>query len=246
MLAQPTVIVNNTGFLQFALFPGPALPHHTNTVTSLTISGAGRVDLANQDLLTSTPAATIRSYLVNAYTPAGDWSGTGLNSVFAMTSSVKYTVGYADGNDLSANDARPDVPAGKVLMRPTLVGDANLDGKVDFFDVAQVLGYKYNTGAPASYTDGDLNYDGVVDFFDLTVVLSANYNSGAVFGLAAAASEDAQNLVPEPIGMGVLGIGGVAGLLSRRRRRRRRSVTLSEAKDLRNSTKRPDPSLRSG
>jgi hypothetical protein len=219
-LVQPTVIVNNTGFLQFAIFPG-VTPHHTNTITSLAISGTGRVDLANQDLLTSTPAAAIRSYLVNAYTPAGDWSGPGLNSVFAMTSSIKYTVGYADGNDLSANDARPDVPAGRVLVRPTLVGDANLDGKVDFFDISQVLGYKYNTGAPASYTDGDLNYDGVVDFFDLTVVLSANYNSGAVFGLAAAASADAPNTVPEPVGIGVLGIGGAAGLLSRRRRRRR-------------------------
>jgi hypothetical protein len=219
-LVQPTVIVNNTGFLQFTIFPGPALPHHTNTITSLAISGTGRVDLANQDLLTSTPAATIRSYLLHAYTPSGDWSGTGLNSVFAMTSSIKYTVGYADGNDLSSNDARPDVPAGKVLVRPTLVGDANLDGKVDFFDITQVLGYKYNTGVPASYTDGDLNYDGVVDFFDLTVVLSANYNSGAVFGLAAAASADAPDAVPEPVGIGVLGIGGAAGLLSRRRRRR--------------------------
>jgi hypothetical protein len=241
-LVQPTVIVNNTGFLQFTLFPG-VTPHHTNTITSLTISGTGRVDLANQDLLSSTPAATIRSYLLHAYTPAGDWSGTGLNSVFAMTSSIEYTVGYADGNDLSANDARPDVPAGKVLVRPTLVGDANLDGTVDFFDITQVLGYKYNTGAPASYTDGDLNYDGVVDFFDISTLLSANYNSGAVFALAASVSANWPDAVPEPVGIGVLGIGGAAGLLSRGRRRRR-CVILSEAKDLPTPTERPDPSLR--
>jgi hypothetical protein len=49
------------------------------------------------------------------------------------------------------------VAQGQVLVRPTLAGDANLDGTVDFFDIAQLLGYSYNTGAAASYTDGDLD-----------------------------------------------------------------------------------------
>jgi len=62
-----------------------------------------------------------------------------------------------------------------------------MSGKVNFFDLSQVLGYKYNAGGTtASYTDGDLNYDGKVNFFDLSVVLSANYN-GAPFSSPAAA-----------------------------------------------------------
>ena len=63
------------------------------------------------------------------------------------------------------------------------------DCRIDF-DLSQVLGYKYNTGATASYTDGDLNYDGKVNFFDLSIILSANYNSGQTLGPAAAGAVD--------------------------------------------------------
>ena len=35
--------------------------------------------------------------------------------------------------------------------------------------IAQLLGYKYNAGQGASYTDGDLNYDGKVDFLDTSI-----------------------------------------------------------------------------
>jgi hypothetical protein len=193
----------------------------TNTATSLNIQGNGLIDLANNDLLTTTSASTIRGYLINAYTLNNDWSGHGINSIFASTNPTKYTVGYANGNDQSSQDARPDVPAGKVLVVPTLVGDANLDHTVDFFDIAQLLGYKYNTGQPASYTDGDLNYDGVVDFFDLSVILSANYNSGEVFGSPAVAAEPALATTPEPAGAVILALGGAAAVLVRQRRRRR-------------------------
>jgi hypothetical protein len=69
-----------------------------------------------------------------------------------------------------------------------LTGDVNLDGKVDFFDLSQILGYRYNAGGSnAPYTDGDVNYDGVVDFFDIVTVLSANYNTGVKFGPSTAA-----------------------------------------------------------
>ena len=70
------------------------------------------------------------------------------------------------------------VRPGQVLVTPTLTGDINLDGKVGFFDIVQLLGYKYNTKQAASYTDGDVNYDGVVNFFDIVRLLSANYNTG--------------------------------------------------------------------
>jgi hypothetical protein len=59
-----------------------------------------------------------------------------------------------------------------------LTGDANGDYSVDFFDIVQLLGFKYNTGQPATFAEGDLNGDGVVDFFDLTEVLASNYNAG--------------------------------------------------------------------
>jgi hypothetical protein len=166
----------------------PNDPRVTNTA-NLTITGSGKVDLNNNDLLTPTAPATIRGYLKNAYTPNGDWSGNGLTSSFASANPGKYSIGYAHAGDAS----NPlDIPAGQTLVRPVLVGDANLDGVVDFFDIAQVLGYRYNAGGTtANYTDGDLDYNGKVDFFDLTVILSGNYNTGEAFGAAGARSASA-------------------------------------------------------
>ena len=177
----------------------------------------GQLDLANSDLLTQTAVGTIRGYLASAY-DGGDWSGSGITSSVAQGNPNQYGIGYAAGSD--PHNPRPDVPAGAVLVRPTLVGDINLDGKVNFFDITQLLGYKYNTGQPASYTDGDINYDGKVNFLDLSLLLSANYNTGQTFSAmaAAAAATNADITVPEPAGLAVLGIGAV-GLMARRRRR---------------------------
>jgi hypothetical protein len=58
---------------------------------------------------------------------------------------------------------------------PELYGDINHDGRVDFFDLTQILATKYNTGQAASYEEGDINGDGVVDFFDITELFSANW-----------------------------------------------------------------------
>jgi autotransporter-associated beta strand protein len=194
----------------------------------LALAGGAKLDISNARLAVdrlATPPSVIHGYLASAYGVNGDWGGmSGLTSSLAATNPGKYSVGYADSGDASTQDAGIGVPAGKVLVTPTLTGDANLDGTVDFFDIAQVLGYKYNTGQAASYTDGDLNYDGVVDFFDLTVILSGNYNTGEVFNLSSAPAGVARAMsvaaIPEPACLGLISVASAASLLSRRRRRR--------------------------
>jgi hypothetical protein len=170
----------------------------THTVGGLTIAGTGTVDINNHELLLTstsvTSPATIKSYLANAYDAAGnaDWGKPGLTSSVAKANPTVYSVGYAYGGDQSAQDAgvtlRSGAPLGatQTVARAVLTGDANLDGTVDFFDIVQLLGYKYNTNQTASYTDGDLDYNGKVDFFDIVLLLSANYNTGKTFGPAAA------------------------------------------------------------
>jgi hypothetical protein len=217
--AQSQVIVRTTGTLRVASNAARV----ANTATLVTIQGNGTLDLGNNDLVTPTPVALISGYLTSAYTANGDWSGQGLTSTFAIANPVKYSIGYANGLDQSAVDAGIDVQPGYVKVQPVLVGDANMDGNVNFFDITQLLGYKYNTGQPASYTDGDLNYDGVVDFFDLSLLLSANYNTGETFGPEVIGGESfasAEIAVPEPTvgGFWALVVAVTPLLVARRRR----------------------------
>jgi hypothetical protein len=85
-------------------------------------------------------------------------------------------------NDLS------NLPA--MILRSDLLGDANMDRKVDINDLTKVL-TSYNQTDGMSWSTGDFNNDGKVDINDLTIVLS-HYNQSAgspAGGLAA---------IPEP------------------------------------------------
>jgi hypothetical protein len=81
-LSQSSLTVNSGGNLVISY----AAQRLTNFAVNLQINGTGNVDLNNHELLTSTAPATIKSYLANAYDPAGsaDWSKTGLTSSLAL------------------------------------------------------------------------------------------------------------------------------------------------------------------
>jgi hypothetical protein len=191
-LSQGAVTINSGGTLTIR----PAGSRLTNTAANLQINGTGTLDLGNHELLTNTAPNTIKTYLANAYDPNGnaDWGQPGLTSSVARNNPISYSLGYANGSDQSSQDAGvtthngTPLGASETIIRPVLTGDANMDGSVDFFDITQILGYKYNTNQQASYTDGDLDYSGHVDFFDIVMLLSANYNSGQSYLGAHAAS----------------------------------------------------------
>ena len=172
----------NGGVVKSAAAAGDSLSAGT-----LVIDGGGKLDLGDSDLLTTTSADTIRGYLASARTANNDWSGPGITSSVVAANPAKFSIGYAHAGD--ASNPFDALPAGTTLVRPTLAGDANLDGTVDFFDIAQILATRFNAGGTtASYTDGDLDFDGKVDFFDLTVVLSENFRTGETFAAAEAAA----------------------------------------------------------
>ena len=114
-----------------------------------------------------------------------------------------------------------------IVTRYTLLGDATLDGAVDFNDLVK-LAQNYNTTVSNStdswWNHGDFTYDGITDFNDL-VKLAQNYNtalpSEAIPGASAAFEADLARAfasVPEP-GISALLFGlGAAGILRRRRR----------------------------
>jgi hypothetical protein len=123
-----------------------------------------------------------------------------------------------------------------VVIEPALVGDANLDGKVNFTDF-QLLAASFNqTGT--SWDQGDFNYAGKTNFTDFQL-LAANFNDSTSLDNAQFEAMNALALshgqilsanpggdgfsfvsVPEP---GMLGISAFASLgwLSRRKRKQR-------------------------
>jgi fibronectin-binding autotransporter adhesin len=118
-----------------------------------------------------------------------------------------------------------DLGGGQVEVRFTLLGDTNLDGKVDVTDLGN-LASNYGATAGATWAQGDSTYNGAVDVSDLGN-LASNYGgqlaAGPSFGGSAepaqmVASSLATAAVPEPMSLGLTGLGVIA-LLPRRRRR---------------------------
>ena len=83
-------------------------------------------------------------------------------------------------------------------------GDANLDGKVDVFDLA-VLANNYGAPGPKDWQDADFDLNDAVNVFDLAV-LANNYGYGGGTG----------EPIPEPAGFAMLMLG-TAALLRKRR-----------------------------
>jgi hypothetical protein len=133
-------------------------PNGTSTgaseIASVTISGAGKVDLANNSLVTSgTPGSTIRQYLKTGYS-GGTWTGNGLTSSSAAASPGSRALGHTtDGS-------------GVTTVKYTVAGDANLDGSADGSDFNVWNANRFQTGA---WDQADFNYSDTVDGSDFNI-----------------------------------------------------------------------------
>ena len=105
----------------------------------------------------------------------------------------KTAIGYAEASALGVGSfGGATVDGTAILLRYTLLGDANLDGSVtsaDFVELAQNFGK-----ASPVWCAGDFNYDGNVNALDFNA-LASNYGQS----LAQATLIDQQmSLIPEP------------------------------------------------
>jgi hypothetical protein len=195
---------------------------HTRVLRTrgLALADEGTLDLGGGGLVLdyagSSPVGDVRAEIVSGR-DGGRWDGHGITAELARMNPAA-AVGYAEASAIlsfTAGEAGflgEAVDPTTLLVRATLAGDANLDGRITFDDLAR-LAQNYNSTASADWDDGDFNYDGAVDFDDLAM-MAQNYNAG----LDQFAADVAAAQVPEPAGAFV--IACAAWLLGARRRRR--------------------------
>ena len=162
------------------------------------------------------PLAQVVAELHSGYN-GGAWTGSGISSSSAAAGGGKFVLAYADGSADSGTAAK----AGQVLVKYTLAGDTNLDGSVDFADLAAVA---QNFGKKGEdWAGGNFSYDPsvAVGFADLVAVAQefgqSLGSSGSAGGGLSPAWQGGTAAVPEPATIGVLAVMS-AGLLVRRRK----------------------------
>jgi hypothetical protein len=186
------------------------------------LSNAGTINLMNNTMIINygsgaDPIAAVKAEIASAYAN-GTWTGPGITSSNAQSQPGTYGVGYADAAD-PGNPA--GLASGQIEVMYTLLGDANLDKKVNGTDFA-ILASHFNQGVNG-WDQGDFNFDNKANGIDFTE-MAANFNQG-LSGAAdmqaldefAAANGISLASVPEPTCAALAGLVAI-GALQRRRR----------------------------
>jgi len=210
---------------------------------AVTIATGAKIDIADNKLITTSPAGTWDSGTtlytgITGQVAAGRagnlWTGNGIVTSQALAIGGNYTsIGVA-----KASDARPatatataiwagqTITGTDTLVMYTYGGDANLDGKLNVDDYIKI-----DSGIAAGlkgWANGDFNYDGKVNIDDYTTVIDANIgNQSGIFFSAGGVSSgglSGVSAVPEPASATLLGLGAAAIVGARRRRRQASSM----------------------
>jgi len=226
-----TGAINGTGTITVA--PSTTLSLATgsggSSTTALTLGTLSTLNINNNHVFinygspANDPIDSIAALIASGYN-GGTWTGAGIMSTTAQ-SNPSYGIGYADSADLG-NPA--GLSSGQIEIAYTLLGDANLDYKVNGADFT-LMAANFNDSVTAGWDKGDFNYSNTVNGDDF-VLLADNFNDFAAQSAVTAADLTALDdfaaangisltSVPEPASLGLLTLGTVS-ILSRRRRRR--------------------------
>ena len=145
-------------------------------MSALNIASGGALDLNDDDAILdytgTSPLPRITQLLAEGYN-GGTWNGNGITSAVAQSVALnaanpnKTAIGFAEASALGVSSFDGQlVDSTAILLKYTLAGDANLDGKVhaqDCDDLASNYGKQSRT-----WLQGDFNYDGQVNSLDFT------------------------------------------------------------------------------
>jgi len=190
------------------------------------LSNLGTLNLQNNTVIINygsgaDPISAIAAEIKTGYA-GGTWTGAGIMSTNAQSNS-SYGIGYADAAD-PGNPA--GLASGQIEVMYTLLGDANLDHKVNGSDFT-LMAANFNDSVTNGWDKGDFNYSGTVNGDDF-VLLAENFNQFAsqssvdaadlaALNAFAAANGISLTSVPEPASAGMLVVAGL-GILRRRKR----------------------------
>ena len=190
------------------------------------LSNLGTLNLQNNEVIINygsgaDPISAIAAEIKSGYA-GGTWTGAGIISSNAQ-GNPSYGIGYADAAD-PGNPA--GLSSGQIEIKYTLLGDANLDSKVNGSDFT-LMAANFNDSVTNGWDKGDFNYSGTVNGDDF-VLLAENFNQFAsqssvdaadlaALNAFAAANGISLTSVPEPASLGLLVVATI-GVLGRRRR----------------------------
>ena len=141
---------------------------------TFTIDPTSTLNMTDNDLIVlygsgNSPYAAIRSEIAQAYDGAA-WDKPGLTSSAAKSNPSTYGLGYAEASALGLSTFDGVTLGGNaVLVKFTVVGDANLNGKVDLGDYDTVLS---NFGSAGNWTSGNFDFSGTVGLGDYDAILN--------------------------------------------------------------------------
>lgn len=197
---------------------------------SLSIDAAGKLDLANNQLVVRSDAIN-RINVLNQVTNLigvargnGSWIGNGITSSIAAADSNRLT-GLAvilndkgNGTPIYTSFMGQSVDANSILVKYTWNGDVDLNGKIDADDYFMMdSGFaKHLTG----YRNGDLDYNGQVDADDYFLIDRSFVGQSATLAMHTSAADALPASIPEPTTIGAT----LLGLLLLRRNRTRISA----------------------
>jgi Dockerin type I domain len=145
-------------------------------LNSLTVANGGTLNLTNNDMIVHNgDLAALTALLATGYDSA-QWTGGGIDSSSAANDASKLTalgilLNNANGFTYYTSFDDQAVTNTDILIKFTVYGDANLDGKVNGDDYSAIdNGFNEQL---TGWQNGDFNYDGSINGTDYTLIDNA-------------------------------------------------------------------------